>query len=187
MTISAWDSIIERALAQVFDHALVFHGFADFTRDYDIYVDCPANPKSGIGPETLRVRFKHCVRAETTSMLSAAIWSDSLDDRLINYEQGVQLDGYGWGVKWQCLYPGGRLLTESAEAAAWTAAVGIEFHEVLIETNVQMIRLVFSGLEVAKVEPGETPFTVADDGPDSATPETSQPDAFGSWFRKTCR
>jgi hypothetical protein len=96
-------------------------------------------------------------------------WAQSLDERLIDYDQGVHLDGFVWGVKWQCLYPGG-LVSDSIEAAAWSENVGIEFREVTIETNAQTIALVFSGFEMTKVDPGESPFTVTGEGPDFKVP-----------------
>jgi hypothetical protein len=170
MSGAASREIIKSGLEQVFDQALVFHGFADFTRDYDVYVHCTAHPRAGIEPETLRLRFKHGVRADVTTAIPHGTWAQSLDERLIDYEQGVHLEGYVWGVKWQCLYPGGKLVTDSTEAVVWTEKIGIQFHEVLIETNSQTIRLVFSGLVVATAAPGETPFIVSNDGPDFKIP-----------------
>jgi hypothetical protein len=170
MSDASSSDFIERALERVFDQALVFHGFADFTRDYDVYAYCTADQQTGIQPETLRLRFKHCVRAHVATAVTPGTWAQSLDERLIDYDQGVDLDGFVWGVKWQCLYPGGRLVSDSTEAAAWSENVGIEFHEVSIETNAQTIALVFSGFEMTKVDPGESPFTVTGEGPDFKVP-----------------
>jgi hypothetical protein len=66
--------------------------------------------------------------------------------------------------------PGGRLVSDSIEATAWSENVGIEFREVSIETNAQTIALVFSGFEMTKVDPGESPFTVTGEGPDFKVP-----------------
>ncbi|WP_435826542.1 YxiG-like protein [Amycolatopsis japonica] len=68
--------------------ALVFHGFADYMRDYDVLVYATADPRTGIRPEFLRYRFKHCVRASVTSAVTPETWSRSLDDRLVDFEQG---------------------------------------------------------------------------------------------------
>jgi hypothetical protein len=43
-------------------------------------------------------------------------------------------------------------------------------HEVLIETNGHNISLVFSDVEVAKIDPGDVPFAVPTAGPDSKFP-----------------
>ncbi|WP_455737815.1 YxiG-like protein [Amycolatopsis japonica] len=64
--------------------ALVFHGFTDYMRDYDMLVMATADPRTGIRPEFLRYRFKHCVRAAVTP----ETWSRSLDDWLVDFEQG---------------------------------------------------------------------------------------------------
>src|SRR5689334_5876588 len=101
---------IQAAFDEVFDQAIVFHGFADYMRDYDVFVYTTADPRTGIVPKHLRYRFKHCVRVSSTSALSPEVWMASLDDRLIDYEQGRDLDGYVWGVKWQALFPGMRLV-----------------------------------------------------------------------------
>ncbi|MET7717719.1 hypothetical protein [Streptomyces sp. NPDC005407] len=81
-----------------------------------------------------------------------------MDDRLIDHETGVGLDGYVWGVKWHCLYPGAKVLPESEATRRWSREVGIDFHEVLIETNAHRLTLIFSGLQVSKVPIGYAPF-----------------------------
>lgn len=78
-------SEIQSASDDVFDQAVVFHGFTDYMRDYELYINAPADPRTGIRPEHLRYRFTHCVRATVTTALSAEIWRRSLDERLIDY------------------------------------------------------------------------------------------------------
>lgn len=153
---------IAEAFDEVFDQALVFHGFTDYMRDYDVFVYATADRRTGIKPEYLRYRFTYCVRASVTSAVTAEVWSRSLDDELIDFEQGRELDGYVWGVRWQMLYPGMRLLPAAAETDSWSAQVGIPFHEAVIETNGHTISLVFSDLDVTRLESGHTPFTVGD-------------------------
>jgi hypothetical protein len=161
---------IKAAFEVTFDQALLFHGFADYMRDYLLYVQCVADPRTGIQPETLRYRFIHCVRATVTTEVRNDVWKRSLDDRLIEYETGVDLDGFVWGVKWQCLYPGLKLVEGSTTAAEWSKRIGIDFHEATITTEAQSISLVFSDLEVTQAAPGEAPFTVSDGGPDFKIP-----------------
>jgi hypothetical protein len=85
-------SEMQAAFDDAFDQAIVFHGFADYMRDYDIFIYATADPRTGIRPEHVRYRFKHCVRAVVTSALSAEVWSRSFDERLVDYEQGRYLD-----------------------------------------------------------------------------------------------
>jgi hypothetical protein len=99
-------SEIQAAFDDVFDQGLVFHGFADYMRDYDVFVYAAADPRTGVAPEYLRYRFKYCVRAVVMSALPAEIWKRSLDPRLVDYEQGRDLDGYVWASSGRRCIPG---------------------------------------------------------------------------------
>jgi hypothetical protein len=155
---------IAQALDEVFDQAIVFHGFADYMRDYDIVIHATADPRTGIEPEYLRYRFNHCVRATVSTALTFDTWSRSLDNRLVDDESGCGLEGYVWGVRWQCLYPGAKLLPDSEEAAIWSSRLSLPFHEIAIETNSHNLSLVFSDLEVTRLDSGYAPFVVPGDG-----------------------
>jgi hypothetical protein len=161
---------IQAAFDDVFDQAIVFHGFADYMRDYEVLVHVTADARTGIRPENLRYRFTHCVRATVTSALSPETWKRSLDGRLVDYERGRDLDGYVWGVRWQLLYPGMKLVPDSAEARRWSDGLDIPFHEAVIEANGHNISLVFSDLTVQTVDPGYRPFTMPGSGPDFKIP-----------------
>jgi hypothetical protein len=89
---------------------------------------------------------------------------------LVDYATGVDLDGYVWGVKWQMLYPGLRIVADSERAAHWSTSLGVDFHEVHVGTNGHNLSLVFSELEITKAEPGYVPFTVPPSGPDFKIP-----------------
>jgi hypothetical protein len=160
-------SEIQTAFDDVFDQALVFHGFVDYMRDYDVFVYATVDPRTGVAPEYLRYRFKYCVRAVVTSAVPPEIWKRSLDPRLVDYEQGRDLDGYVWGVKWQALYPGMKLVRDSADAQRWSHDLGLPFYEASIETNGHNICLIFADLTVDTVGTGHPPFVVSDTGPDS--------------------
>jgi hypothetical protein len=155
---------IQAAFDDVFDQAILFHGFADYMRDYDVFIYAVADPAVSSTAARLRYRFVHCVRAAVTSTLSPQIWKQSLDERLTGDEQGQDLDGFVWGVRWQGLYPGMRLVADSAEAQRWSHELGIPFHEGVIATNSHNVSLVFSDLIVQTVDPGHSPFVVPDGG-----------------------
>jgi hypothetical protein len=38
----------------VLDQAIVFHGFADYMRDYEVFIYATSDPRTGIRPEHLR-------------------------------------------------------------------------------------------------------------------------------------
>lgn len=152
---------LQRALDDVFDQALIYHAFTTYMRDYEAIVYATADPRTGIPPAHLRYLFRHCVEASVESTVAADTWRRSLDDRLIRYDTGVELDGYVWGVNWHLLYPGMSAVSPSARAAKWSSDIGIDFHEVHIETNAHKISLIFSELEVTEVADGYAPFVVA--------------------------
>jgi hypothetical protein len=161
---------IKDALNEVFDQAIVFHGFTDYMRDYEGIVYATADPRTGTVPKHLRYTFKLCVRATVASAVPPEVWARSLDERLTDYESGVDLDGYVWGVKWQAIYPGIQLVDPSPDAERWAEALGLSFHEVSIETNGHNINLVFSDLSVESATAGYTPFSVPESGPDWKIP-----------------
>ncbi|PZG10933.1 hypothetical protein C1I95_27705 [Micromonospora craterilacus] len=156
-------STLGRALDDVYDQALVYHGFTDYMRDYEAIVYATADPRTGVAPKHLRYLFRYCVEARCQTSVAPATWRESLDDRLIDYKTGVDLDGYVWGVKWQSLYPGAKILEESPAARSWAEAIGLEFHEVRIQTNAHDLTLVFSDLQVSDLPPGYRPFAVDQD------------------------
>ena len=55
---------LKRALDDVFDQAIVYHGFTDYMRDYEVVFYCTADPRTGVASAYVRFRFKHCVVAE---------------------------------------------------------------------------------------------------------------------------
>jgi hypothetical protein len=153
---------LERSLDEAFDHAVVYHGFTDYMRDYEVIVYMAADPRTGIAPAHLRYLFRYCVEADCRTTVRSEVWRESLDDRLIDHATGADLDGYVWGVKWHCLYPGGQVVADSSRAQAWTQAIGIDFHEVCLTTNAHELTLVFSDLQVSELEPGYLPWQPTD-------------------------
>lgn len=151
---------INAALEDVHDQAIVFHAYTDYMRDYEIITHSVPDPRSGKLPTYKRHLFKFCVEVEVVTALSVETWRASLDDRLIDYDTGKNLDGYVWGVKWQELYPGGRVVPEPTRARRWSEAFGLPFHEVRIEANGHNMGLIFSDLDVTELEPGYAPFVV---------------------------
>jgi hypothetical protein len=150
--------LLRRHLDDVFDHSLVFHGFTPYMRDYQAIVHVTADPVTGIAPQYLRYLFRHCVEVSVQSTVPPEIWQRSLDERLIRYETGVDLEGYVWGVNGQELYPGMTEVADSERARQWAESIGIDFHEVRIEGNAHAVTLVFSDLVVSELEPGYVPF-----------------------------
>ncbi|WP_145906290.1 hypothetical protein [Kitasatospora viridis] len=151
-------ALLAQLLDDTFDHALVYHGYTDYMRDYEVIVYMTAAKSTGIPPAYLRYLFRHCVEARCETTVPAETWQRSLDERLLDLDTGADLDGFVWGVKWQCMYPGASLLPQSDAARRWSAEVGIDFHHVLVETNAQRLTLLFSDLQVTEVPVGYAPY-----------------------------
>ncbi len=152
---------IEAALNEVFDRALLFHAFTDCMRDYEMVLHAVADPATGIAPEHLRYLFLYWVEARTETTVLPNTWERSLDDALTDHESGVDLDGYVWGVKWQCMYSRSRT---TARVRTSTALGGVSRHPVLRGSHRDerhKITLVFSDLAVAA---GYAPFRISTAG-----------------------
>ncbi len=132
----------------VFDNALLFHAYKPYMRDYELIVEVHVGPAV---PGTYSYLFRYCVEARIRTSVADHIYRQSLDDRLTEYASGKDLDGYVWGVNWSLLYPGWALHTPSERAAHWTERVGIECHEVQIESNAYDITLIFADLRITKL------------------------------------
>ncbi|MFF1926519.1 hypothetical protein ACFVW8_38895 [Streptomyces sp. NPDC058221] len=150
---------LEQLLDETFDHAVVYHGYTNYLRDYEVIVYATADPSTGVPPAYLRYLFRYCVEARCETSVPAEIWRNSLDDRLLDPETAASdSGGYVWGVKWHCMYPGAELLPESEATRRWSTALGIDFREVRMETNAHNLTLLFSDLQVTEVPVGYTPF-----------------------------
>ncbi|MET8278852.1 hypothetical protein [Micromonospora sp. NPDC005174] len=154
---------LSQALEEIFDGAVVHHGYTDYLRDYEVIVHVTADPRTGIPSVHLRYLFRYCVAAEVRTAVSPDTWRRSLDERLTDPEIGPDLDGFVWAVRWQPLYPGAEVVTDSERARSWSDEIGIPFHEVRFEMNAHTLALVFSDLEVTEVGEGYAPFTVTND------------------------
>jgi hypothetical protein len=139
----------------VYDNALLSHSYTNYMRDYELLIEVHVGPaESGM----YSYLFRYCVEALVRTSVPSDIYRASLDDRLIEYESGKDLDGYVWGVNWSQLYPGWELIEPSERAERWSREFGLDFHEVQIETNAYAIALVFADLTItrrsARLSPG---------------------------------
>ena len=145
MTEKEVQEVMERA--DPLDNALLRHGYKPYMRDYELIVQIIGRP----GPEIYSYLFRYCVEARVRTALTSTNYLASLDERLLDYEAGKDLDGFVWGVKWSQLYPGWELLSESDRARDWSRRLALDMHEVTIQSTVHSISLVFSTLVVRRL------------------------------------
>lgn len=154
-------------LQEMFDDELMFHGFTNYMRDYElvVYQSVDPNPAYGLVPRHLRFLFRICTEVGVRSTVRPDVWTSSIDDRLLETHHVTMEDtGFVWGTQCQILYPGPKIIEDSVRAKWWADEVGVEFHEVLIEGNAHAISIVFSDLVVEEVRDGYTPYTVIHNG-----------------------
>ena len=157
-------SELREHLDELFDNDLMFHGFTDYMRDYELIVYQSADPRSEFVPRHLRFLFRFCPEVAVRSSVRPEVWSRSLGDHLLDTHHVTrESSGYVWGVRCQLLYPGATIVQDSERAKVWGEQIGLGFHEVLIEGNAQSIRIVFSDLVVEEVADGYSPYQVADE------------------------
>lgn len=170
---------MQRVLGEARGQALVFHGFTDYMRDYDMIVFRMTDAQEGVPARHVRYRFTHCMLAMVESGLPTKTLLASLDDDLLEPPTGP-VDGFPWGVRWQRFEPGATLIKGSRSARKWSGALKIPMHEVRINVDAHSMTLVFSDLIVSDVPSGYRPFVVGSDeqdvppaptGPDSAPGE----------------
>lgn len=178
---------MQAAFDDVFDHQVLFHGFTDYMRDYEMIVYLSSAPTSRIPHEQRRLLFKYCVQATVETTLGESTWKDSWDDRFIDYDTGSKLyetaRGYIWGVKWQELYPGLKLISPSPEAQRWSQQLNRPFYQAEAYLNAHHITLIYSDLEVLTAEVGYSPFQVTalhDDSADTTAARSHPPTGPGS-------
>lgn len=134
----------------LFDNAIIQHGFAEYNRDYRIVAELHVGRAM---PGTYGYVFRGCMAASYASEVPQFL-PGSMDDTFIDYavwQAAGEPDGYVWGVNWANVYPGWTYVEDSPLAAEWSGRAGIPMHEVRIETNVYALTLVFADLHVARV------------------------------------
>jgi hypothetical protein len=135
-----------------FDFGVLRHGYMPYMRDYGVIVQFGVAGREGSGK--YECLFTHCVFASTETRVRDDVWLSSWDDNLIDYEAWEAAghpDGYVWGASWSLAYPGLTLVDGSVLAADWSARVKAPMHEVTIETDAYLLRLVFHDVRFRKL------------------------------------
>jgi hypothetical protein len=115
-------SEIQEALERgnLFDAAIVRHGFTPYLRDYDLIA------YFGRGPEDL-YRFSHCPLVEISTAVPDDVWKHSWSDNFIDYSEWLKSgapDGYVWGICESTVYPGAKYFADSKLAREWMSRWG---------------------------------------------------------------
>ena len=148
---------------EIFDFPVISHGFAPYMRDYDVVVDRPAPMPDGSGRAYTEgrycYRFTHCPEARvTTELVDDASNHFSWGDEFVSYDDWLRAgepDGYVWGTCHADCRDALSYVPNSSAAATWSARLGREMQEILIETTAHRISLVCHDLVVLKIAAGD--------------------------------
>jgi hypothetical protein len=151
----------------VFDSVVVSHGYAENLRDYQIVIDKPEPLPSGVpvGDSTgfylegrYRYTFTHCVEARVGTSVRDEIWRESWDDLFLSHEAwqaAGKPEGFGWWAGSADAYPGLSYVAGSEVAKEWSSRLRHDMHEIILETNVFTLRLIFHVYRVEKTWQGD--------------------------------
>jgi hypothetical protein len=141
-------AILERY--SFFDEPLVEHGFMPYNRDYRVVAEITGQRSAGAKVEIVErytLLFRGCVEVH----YATRVHDRDLDDVFIDYSRWVaagEPEGFVWSVKGADAYPGARYVEASQRAAAWRETLDRPMHELVIETNIYELALVFAELSV---------------------------------------
>jgi hypothetical protein len=131
----------------LFDNSILRHGFTAYMRDYQIVAEIFYGENRGV----YSYLFRGCVEAHYESSIPEGAFL--MDDALLDLERARAEDapaGFVWGVNSAEAYPGWTYVAGAGRAAVWSKKTGLPMHEVVIETNVYKLSLVFHDLVVEK-------------------------------------
>lgn len=152
-----------------FDAAILRHGFTDYMRDYELIVGARDGPPH---TDMHKYQFVGCVVAQYHIPLARPDAGPALarsfpDDFVFSgpdYPAKDDPQGFIWGVRCTIAYPGLTYIDDGAFAEQWSKLLGRTMHEVVVETNLFLLRLVFADVRYAFL--GHTPaVTIQKDMP----------------------
>ncbi|MEU9859699.1 hypothetical protein AB0D99_02420 [Streptomyces sp. NPDC047971] len=151
-------AVLEQMLDGISGQPVVRHGYTGRLRDYEVVVRVVTDSDARESP-LRRYLFRHCVGARCLSSVPAEVWKRALDDGTIGQEADAEPEGSAWDEAWH-RSPGAEVAPPSDAARRWSQALGIDFHDVFLRTDVYRLNLLFSELLVTEVPHPTTPEAI---------------------------
>lgn len=142
--------IDEIKLEDIYDVAVLRHGFADYVRDYQFEIE--ANWIGDLAGRYI-LTFKHCYDLTYKTLVKDDVIIKSWDDIFTDFEtweMNNEPDGFVWGTNWSLAYPGFKELNDSDKAKDWSERLKKQMSEVKLETNSFEINLIFESWTLEK-------------------------------------
>ncbi len=139
-------------LESFIDAAILTHGFTQYKRDYYFHIETLWQKENYAGQYI--VYFKHCYDLTYESTGSRETLLKSWDDCFINYKDWEDVgepEGYVWGTNWAIAYPGFSSIPNSIKAKKWTDKLGKEMQEVMVESEIFKINLIYQDWTIKKL------------------------------------
>ncbi len=139
----------KNVLDDVFDSAILRHGFTEYNRDYEFLVEI-----GGISGGQHRLIFSHVYELSYTSTINDATLKQSLDDDFIDYQQWQsrgEPDGFVWGVNYSIAYPGFSIKINSEKANVWSNKLCIAMYEIHVATEAFKVEFVCHNVQLTKL------------------------------------
>ncbi|MEV5974886.1 hypothetical protein [Streptomyces sp. NPDC051921] len=143
-------TVLEQMLDEMSGKPVVRHGYTRHLRDYEVVVRVTADPDAQGEPTYRRYLFRHCVGARCLTSVPAATWKRALDDGMTDQDADAEPEGSAWAVA-RHRSPCAEVPPPSQAARRWSQALGIDFHDVFLRTDVYRLNLLFSELHVTEV------------------------------------
>jgi hypothetical protein len=137
-------------LTDIFDVAILRHGFSEYNRDYDFVFEADSTDDSG----QFLLRFKHVYELSYLTSLTTDTLKISTSDNFTDYKKWQETgdkEGFVWGVNYALAYPGFTILDNSFKADKWTKTLGFQMYNVILETETYKIDFVTSDFEIIKL------------------------------------
>lgn len=138
-------------LEDIYDVAILKHGFADYVRDYQFEIEA-----NWIGDSAGRyiLTFKHCYDLTYKTLVKDDVLRKSWDDLFTDYqiwEKNNEPDGFVWGTNCSLAYPGFKVIRNSDKATNWSDRLGKKINEVKLETNSFQMNLIYETWTLEKI------------------------------------
>ena len=131
-------------LDSLIDTAILSHGFTPNKRDYYFHIEALWQKENYAGQYL--VRFTHCYDLTYQTLGGTDFLKSSWDDCFSDYEEWIKAGeppGYVWGTNWAIAYPGFSNVDLSNKSLEWSNRIGREMKELLVESEVYKINLIY--------------------------------------------
>lgn len=140
-------------LDEIYDVAIIRHGFTDYVRDYQFYIEADWIDDLA-GSYTLT--FTHCYELTYKTLVTDDSLKESWDDLYTDFktwEKNNEPEGIVWGTNWSLAYPGFEEIVNSEKAQNWSKRLDKKMKEVRLQANSFEISLIYENWRLEKINP----------------------------------